>query len=135
LSLIRVRQNELTDAERAEFEHLEKEFDGAIPMRSGHRTIAPSWRKRESRSAISGSATGKFLAKTSRRVLPPWPSSPKLSGSVFEDHLGRLLGDHDRRGVGVARGDGRYDRGVGCAQADLPKCFELSACSDGGAHP
>ena len=36
--------------------------------------------------------------------------------AVGPDQIGRLLGDHDHRRVGVARGDRRHDRGVGHPQ-------------------
>ena len=38
----------------------------------------------------------------------------------FLDKVGGLFGDHDGRRVGVARGDGRHDRGIGDAQAVDP---------------
>ena len=42
---------------------------------------------------------------------------PDASLALLQDHGGGLLGDHEGRRVGVARGDGRHDRGIGDAQA------------------
>ena len=33
-----------------------------------------------------------------------------------QDHPSGLFGDHQGRGVGIARGDGRHDRGIGNAK-------------------
>ena len=56
----------------------------------------------------SESAGGEQSEKTMTHCLSP----------ILDDHPGRLVGDHDGRCVGVARRDGRHDRGV-----DHPEAF------------
>lgn len=34
-----------------------------------------------------------------------------------QDHPGSLFGDHHGRGIGISRGDGGHDRGIGNAKA------------------
>lgn len=47
----------------------------------------------------------------------PQPQRPSLPLCVLEDHLGALLGDHQGRRGGVARGDQRHGGGVDHPQA------------------
>src|SRR3979490_416034 len=44
-----------------------------------------------------------------------------VSSSILQNHLRRLLGDHDDGGVGVARDEIRHDRSV-----DHPQAFDAA---------
>jgi len=66
------------------------------------------------RSAISGHRPVMSpRARDKTGGCATWSAGPSAGRPpIFGDHAGRLLGDHDRRRVGVAAGDGRHDRGI-----------------------
>src|SRR3546814_14223137 len=85
--------------------------------------IWPSPNAGSSASPISkvsavGSPLGRLAKRTCRLFIGG--SSLGWNAEIGADQLGRLLADHDRGGVGVARDHGRHDRGVGDAQALQP---------------
>src|SRR3546814_10731449 len=49
-------------------------------------------------------------------LSPPAPPAPPVAPSAAENGVARFLAGDQRRGVGVAGGDGREDRGIGDPQ-------------------
>ena len=60
-------------------------------------------------------------APSRREWSPTDKDRAQDSGSVLQDELRALLGDHGRRRIGIARGDTRHDRGVDDPQGALER--------------
>jgi hypothetical protein len=54
---------------------------------------------------------------------------------VLQHHARGLLADHDRGRIGVAGGERRHDRGVGDAQAAIPRTRSRSSTTAFGSMP
>src|SRR3546814_7541807 len=80
------------------------------PSPSAGRSTSPI-----SKVSAVGSPLGRLATRTCRLFIGG--SSLGWNAEIGAYPFGRLLADHDRRGVGVARDHGRHDRGIGDAQA------------------
>ena len=64
----------------------------------------------------AGQVRGKVSRRTTGLRYAPW-ATMRILPCVLQDHVGRLLGDHDGRRVGIARHQVRHDGRIDHAQA------------------